>query len=170
MLSLLLIYISVQNRELNVDYLTGAYNRRHLGRIAARNSEGGRAYSMIVLDLDKLKEINDSYGHTSGDQALKDTVDIIKSVLRNGDSVARIGGDEFVIVMDINSLNELEGVVKRLDESFGEFNEKGERPYKLNISRGYGISDTGLFLRFEDFFSHVDSLMYGDKNSKSREA
>ena len=84
------------------DHLTGAGNRRALedvlGRVISRSAQTWRFVSLMCFDIDNFKKYNDKYGHAAGDQVLRETVRLVKSALRKGDHVFRVGGDEFVVV------------------------------------------------------------------------
>lgn len=169
MLSLLIIYFNIQDRGLNTDYLTGVYNRRQLdgyinGKI--RNSTEGKSFSAILIDLNDFKTINDKFGHETGDEALKDTVSILRKSLRLNDFVARFGGDEFVVIMDINNREMLEQAVQRITQNLEEFNKSSLKPYKISVAMGYDIYDYDSQLKLDDFFNHIDVLMYNNKKSR----
>lgn len=94
--------INQANVALYTDSLTGAFNRRYYDERAFLINRAGGAVneiSFIFCDLWKLKSINDSYGHTVGDRALADAVTSINEAVRSGDSVIRMGGDEFLIIL-----------------------------------------------------------------------
>lgn len=101
-----------------IDPLTGLYNRRyadsHLLRIAERATETNRPFAVMVLDLDRFKQINDSYGHNVGDEVLKEVATRIKDNLRGVDMVARIGGEEFLVVMPDAQLAQVRRAADRL--------------------------------------------------------
>ena len=84
------------------DHLTGAGNRRALedvlGRVITRSMRTRRFVSLMCFDIDNFKKYNDKYGHAAGDEVLRETVRLVKSALRKGDHVFRVGGDEFVVV------------------------------------------------------------------------
>ncbi|MDR3602373.1 MAG: diguanylate cyclase [Desulfosporosinus sp.] len=169
MLSLLIIYFNIQDRGLNTDYLTGVYNRRQLdGYIneKIRNGTDARSFSAILIDINEFKSINDRFGHETGDEALKDAVSIIRKSLRQDDFVARFGGDEFVIIMDIHKRELLEQTVKRIADNVENFNMESLKPYKINFSMGYDIYDSHSKLKLDDFFNHIDMLMYDNKKSR----
>jgi len=101
-----------------IDPLTGLYNRRyampHLARIAEHAKATGRTYAVMVLDLDRFKTINDTYGHAIGDVVLQEVATRIKENLRGVDMVARIGGEEFLVVMPDTHLDEARLAAERL--------------------------------------------------------
>lgn len=102
----------------NVDYLTGLQNRRGFAALFARElreaAKSGTWTSLALLDIDFFKGINDRYGHATGDKALASLARIISSHLRSGDSVARIGGDEFCILLPNTDQARAASVAERL--------------------------------------------------------
>jgi diguanylate cyclase (GGDEF)-like protein len=90
-------------RMSTVDALTGLFNRTHffsaLEREIARGDRSGRAFCLVMLDLDDLKAVNDRYGHLAGDQVLRGVADVVRSGVRKIDVAARYGGDEFVALL-----------------------------------------------------------------------
>ncbi len=100
------------------DYLTGAYNRMHFFEIAdrecAREKRSNQPLSLIIADIDHFKQVNDSYGHAAGDHALQQFVQICLSHLRPGDSISRIGGEEFAILLPETTLEGAHPVAERL--------------------------------------------------------
>jgi diguanylate cyclase (GGDEF)-like protein len=165
-LSMLLIYFNIQDIRLDTDYLTGVYNRRLLARYLKEKIQGGalrKAFSAILIDLDNFKRINDTLGHAAGDKALADAAGLLRNCLRQGDFIARYGGDEFFIILDIGNPFILDETVGRLRESFRRFNESQSRPYKLSFSTGYAIYDMASGMDPEQFVRHVDELMYEEK-------
>ncbi|MHB8125337.1 MAG: diguanylate cyclase domain-containing protein [Desulfitobacteriaceae bacterium] len=169
MLSLLIIYFNIQDRGLNTDYLTGVYNRRQLDGYIEKiwNSSEEKSFSAILIDINDFKLINDRFGHETGDEALKDAVSIIRKSLRLNDFVARFGGDEFVVIMDINSREMLEQAVKRIADNVENFNKHTLKPYKISFAMGYDIYDSHSELKLGHFFNHIDMLMYNNKKSRS---
>jgi diguanylate cyclase (GGDEF)-like protein len=104
------------------DALTGLSNRRALNELLDRELTNAERYgaplAFIILDLDDLKKINDTLGHSAGDEALKQFADIAKGAGRRGDIIARFGGDEFVIVMAQTDRDQAEIAILRLRERF----------------------------------------------------
>jgi diguanylate cyclase (GGDEF)-like protein len=87
----------------SVDSLTGLYNKRHFdevfGKEVARSEQTRTPCSLIVLDIDHFKRINDTFGHPAGDAVLKHVAHVVKSQIRQGDTVCRVGGEEFALVL-----------------------------------------------------------------------
>jgi diguanylate cyclase (GGDEF)-like protein len=169
MISLLIIYFSFQSRNLNTDYLTGVNNRMHFqGYIKAkiRGTSEKRTFGAIMIDIDNFKKINDSFGHATGDEALKDAVGILKDSLRRDDFIARFGGDEFLIIIDVQTQKMLEDAIKRIRDKTELFNAQSRKPYRLSFSFGSDIYNVETKTKPDDFISHLDRLMYEDKNRK----
>ncbi|MGB2954619.1 MAG: diguanylate cyclase [Anaerolineales bacterium] len=151
------------------DALTGLYNRGYFEEEMERlKSSRQFPVSIITCDLDDLKQINDSLGHDTGDQAIKAAANILRSnVFRKEDVVARIGGDEFVILLPNVDLNDNPAVRKRLEKSIIDFNESTEndglyRP--ISISYGYSVIQSGESLM--EGYKQADADMYTAKIKK----
>jgi len=120
-------------------------------------------FSIILLDLDRFKEINDKFGHDVGDEALQDAVKLLRECLRQNDFLARFGGDEFLIVMDITTSEALQKTIHRIKDCFEDFNQKSQKPYSLSFSYGSYLYDYSLNLDADQLLKHLDDLMYKDK-------
>ena len=166
MLSLLIVYFQIQDRGLNTDYLTGVYNRRQLDRFVRkkiRESSKNKSFSAILIDLNQFKRINDTFGHDVGDEALRNTVKIIRTCLRKEDFIARYGGDEFYIILDLDDRYMLESTVHRIQQATRKFNSGNNRPYQLSFCMGYDVYRYEENLKSDDFLKHIDQLMYQNK-------
>jgi len=162
--SLLLTFINIQNVQLDTDYLTNLHNRRQLDNYLHLKSQRlrGRVMAGIMIDVDRFKSINDTYGHDSGDRALKYVADILRETFRRSDFLARYGGDEFVVVMTIRDPAELEKSIRRLNENVALFNAKKLVPYEIHLSAGYECYSSE-YANVSDFLIHIDDLMYLNK-------
>jgi diguanylate cyclase (GGDEF)-like protein len=164
-ISILIIFINIQNYQLYTDHLTGLFNRRELDKFLQQmqaNAEE-RLLAGLMIDLDSFKVINDLYGHDVGDEALKSTAKILKRTFRKNDFIARYGGDEFVIVMDIKERADLNRAVHRLKENLKQFNDQKTAPYTLSLSVGYDLYTFMPGFTIQKFLKHIDDLMYQDK-------
>jgi diguanylate cyclase (GGDEF)-like protein len=119
----------------------------------------------VLLDIDGLKKINDEYGHYEGDYALKTMVQLIKSVLRKTDVLARTGGDEFLIILDCNSREKVDHTIERIRTTLRKYNETSAKEYLLDCSIGAELFHAG-FADVDQFMRHVDRLMYENKRIK----
>jgi diguanylate cyclase (GGDEF)-like protein len=165
-LSILVVFINIQNTALHTDFLTDAYNLRRLQAFLAAKSGMGKQFSAIMLDFDQLKSINDNYGHSAGDEALVELVKIIKKVIRKNDFVARTGGDEFIIILGTVKEETLNKVRDRILVGIDEFNLTYGKQYSLGVSLGYGVYDTESGLSHNGFLRKLDSMMYADKRTR----
>ncbi len=175
----LLFYFVIQTNELQeslqtlteTDELTGTYNRRGFFTIAEKQREiasrNNLNSSFIFLDIDGLKSINDEHGHKVGDIALVNTAEILKNTFRSSDIIARIGGDEFV-VLTIKSLEtNIEMLIVRLKENLKAHNIKTNKPYRLSLSYGISHFTPEHACSIDELISKADKEMYEQKKRKS---
>jgi len=153
-----------------IDDLTGLYNRRGFSDLGeqylklARRT--GRGVTMVYLDLDRFKTINDSLGHHVGDRALLKVADILRATFRRSDIIARLGGDEFGVLALQAADESSELLVERLRESIEDFNESSPEPYQLSVSIGMAHHEDDLRVRLDDMVAEADSAMYREKHGK----
>lgn len=152
------------------DELTGLYNRRGFItlinqqiKIAARMEKG---MLLIYADVDDLKVINDTFGHSEGDRALIEAANILKDTFRESDIIARIGGDEFVTVMLAEHNENFNVLTDRLNSKIAIVNASGKNPFKLSISTGVVYNDAGYSYEVDALLHIADKLMYESKKSK----
>ncbi|HKT07372.1 MAG TPA: GGDEF domain-containing response regulator [Gemmatimonadaceae bacterium] len=153
-----------------VDDLTGLYNRRGFQTLARQHMKMAdrmrKRVSHIFVDLDGLKEINDMLGHREGDLALIETADLLRETFRESDIIARIGGDEFVILaLETVGLAQ-EHWVTRLQENLSRRNEQPDRRYRLSLSMGIAYYDPEFPCPLDDLLDRADALMYEQKRTK----
>ncbi len=164
------------NQELaslsETDELTGLYNRRGFLKFGIKNLTLARQMredgALFFIDLDGLKKINDTYGHETGDEALRASSDILKKTFRKMDTIARLGGDEFVaLIMNINE-DTVNNLQKRLRQELKEYNKNSGNPFKLSLSIGkslYSWQDASSTL--PDLISRADAELYQEKKKKN---
>jgi len=145
-----------------IDPLTGLYNRRfaeqRLAAEVARSERRGHPLTVLVLDLNNFKEINDTYGHPAGDQVLLEFASRLNKVIRGSDLAVRLGGDEFLVLLPECSLDQLELVLERLS-SF-ELDWQGTR---IPVTFSSGWKDFAKGERPEDLLVGADQALYANK-------
>ncbi|MGY3886238.1 sensor domain-containing diguanylate cyclase [Aeromonas aquatica] len=150
-----------------LDELTGITNRRGfimLGQKCLQLSHRqGREASLLFLDLNRFKEINDTLGHEAGDDALRQMAVLLSRVFRNADIFARLGGDEFVVLLPGIGPELVSRVLVRFDEALASFNREAGKPYRLTCSTGVAHYDPALPPELELLLQQADKQMYHRK-------
>ncbi|GHV76214.1 hypothetical protein AGMMS49942_10350 [Spirochaetia bacterium] len=166
--ALLSAYFFIVRTDLKIDGLTGIGNRNSFNEFISEMSRQNarQSYSVVMIDMDDLKGINDTLGHLEGDNALRDLAAIIKGCIRDSDFAARYGGDEFIVATREES--DVVRLMERIQQSIDNQNDKKIRPYHIQISYGRGVFAPNSGQSIEAFLSHIDSLMYKHKTGKRR--
>jgi diguanylate cyclase (GGDEF)-like protein/PAS domain S-box-containing protein len=154
-----------------VDELTGLYNRRGFMAFAEQLLGLVRNNKEVVLvyaDLNDLKQINDGLGHKEGDRALIKTAELFKQTFRSSDVIGRLGGDEFTVLATVDPEHGVEGLIKRLEKKFEDFNDSKLLPYRLSISIGVAIVEPDSYHSIEDLLARADQAMYEDKRTRKK--
>lgn len=155
----------------NYDALTQVYNRRGLieAMQEAEEKHHGERATLLFMDLNSLKQINDLFGHNAGDYAISSFAEILKEVLRKEDIVGRFGGDEFMaLLLGMDSIQE-EEIRDRIQIAFQIFNEKSERPFYVEASIGLCSFRMGDSVSMEALFDSADQYLYLDKQRKRKD-
>jgi diguanylate cyclase (GGDEF)-like protein len=150
------------------DVLTGLLNRRGFLTLSEQQCKlvkrTRRRLALLYIDLNNMKKINDDFGHEEGDRALIDTARILKNTFRESDIIARIGGDEFSVLITEPAGTGIENIViNNVQDSLKAFNEKSGRPYELSLSMGFAHFDPEHNCSVGDLIHRADALMYEDK-------
>jgi len=168
-ISLLVIYLNIQNQNIYTDYITSLHNRRGLERYLKEKSlfmHANDNFGGIMLDIDHFKAINDEFGHSFGDMALAETASLLKSVISEKDMVARYGGDEFFIIINSTDEKSLKLIVSKIIQVFEKRNQNPEMKFPLTLSIGYDIYYKNRGMTIVEFQDSLDKLMYNNKFSK----
>ncbi|MGE5390933.1 MAG: diguanylate cyclase domain-containing protein [Deltaproteobacteria bacterium] len=144
------------------DFSTGLYNRAYFAE-EIRRLDTGRHYpvSMIICDVDGLKIINDSMGHDMGDQLLVAVANALRAGVRDGDVVARVGGDEFAILIPHVNESAMEHIISRIKSQVDKHNHN-KQAVPMIISMGYATSP-GQEKSIDDLYREADNYMYQNK-------
>ena len=166
--SLIILYLYLQQQMLHIDYLTGAWTREKFYNylIDRIDQKKPKNFSIVFIDLDDFKNINDTFGHEEGDRILTSIVNIIKSVLQNDDFITRYGGDEFILFLNVDSQQEVEETMRKISEVIAAYNKRTMAYNALNFSYGYDLYNFDKSMTAAEYINHVDRLMYQHKNSK----
>ncbi len=148
------------------DELTGLANRRGfnaLAQQAVRLCMGTqRPASLLYLDLNGFKQINDTYGHAEGDLALVAFAGILRTALRDGDVIGRMGGDEFAVLLPSTDENGAMSAMERIRNQLDLFNRTAQKPYHLRSSVGSAMTR-------DDLLARADAAMYLQKRATASE-
>ena len=150
------------------DPLSGTFNRRHLlDRVdaALRDMEaGGRPFCLVMLDIDHFKRINDAHGHAAGDEAIRTSVAEIRRHLRASDSVGRIGGEEFAILLPDTTLDAAAGIAERLRVGLAAAAVPLPQGHSLGLTASFGITQArGALDTMEAVLHRADQALYRAK-------
>lgn len=154
------------------DPLTGLYNRRYfwrrLGDELAFAERHGRALSLLIGDLDFFKRVNDTYGHPVGDRVLAAVANALMALRRRGDTVARVGGEEFAVILPETDGAEARRVAERLRDAVAalsfEVHGAGQE-FGITISFGAVTADPGTAMAADAVFKAADLAMYRAKQA-----
>lgn len=146
-----------------IDPLTGALNRRametRLEELIQQVPVGKQTASMLMIDVDYFKAINDKHGHDVGDQVLQQLVTFLEDTLRNGDDIYRLGGEEFVVLLPRASQDTAMKLAEKLRQSISEAPGLASNPITVSI----GVSETGVNDTSADWLKRCDEALYQAK-------
>jgi len=162
---------SLRNLSLTDD-LTGLYNRRGFFALAKQQLNSarreGRHASLVYIDMDGLKRLNDTHGHEIGSRVIQEVGDILRETFRSSDLIARIGGDEFVVFETSNDQIDEGNDVQRLQNNVTRHNAQQVRDYEISLSIGVASMDSDSSLTLEELLENGDKTMYQQKRNKRR--
>ncbi len=153
------------------DELTGLYNRRGFSTLSEQQfriaNRDRKPLLLVSADLDGLKGINDTFGHADGDQALIETAAILRECVRQSDIVARVGGDEFVMLLTGGDEGfDTQKLLDRLQKLIDKHNRKRNRGWKIVISIGFARRSPDSGQSLDDLIVRADRMMYEQKKKK----
>ncbi len=156
-------------RQANTDSLTGLLNKQacenKIKEISLNSQAKGKEYALLIIDIDKFKEINDTYGHIEGDKVIRQISKLLRDNFRENDIVGRIGGDEFMVLVDgYKNIYELESIINRLLNAVNHMGGFVSDSMKISISIGVSLCQ-GCSGNFEDLFLTADKALYRVKSN-----
>jgi diguanylate cyclase (GGDEF)-like protein len=156
------------NELAGTDYLTGIANRRHFYSLAERElqrqSESESALSLLMLDLDHFKEVNDRYGHDAGDQVLKSVVDTVQTTIRPLDPFGRYGGEEFLVLLPDTPVERAVEIAERIRRRVAAL-EISYDEQRIEITVSIGVVQWDGTDGLEQLLAQVDCALYDAKLS-----
>ncbi|MFT6899806.1 MAG: diguanylate cyclase (GGDEF)-like protein [Paraglaciecola sp.] len=148
----------------NTDALTGLSNRRATIHTLEKEIERSQRYacdvSILMLDVDYFKQINDSFGHQVGDEVLASIADILVATCRQTDHVGRYGGEEFLIILPETNQQAATDLAERIRRGVNSLPNSTQKPITCSI----GVASLALDLTMNDFIKQADDAMYQAKN------
>ncbi|MBS6646008.1 MAG: GGDEF domain-containing protein [Clostridiaceae bacterium] len=155
----------ILRHKMHVDYLTGAYTRRYVEDNIQDLIKNKKPFTLVYIDLDFLKRVNDTLGHDAGDEHLKDFVRIFGGYLRKNDIFARVGGDEFYVVLPDCDIETAHGRMAFIQSRLLSENHcHNEFP----LSFSFGLSMSGPGKGMETLIGEADHSMYSDKQARRK--
>jgi len=152
------------------DTMTELYNRRGFITLAEqqikRANRINKTLLLFFIDIDDLKDVNDTWGHEEGDRLLINAAKILKQTFRESDIIARIGGDEFAVLV-ANGAETSEIVLSRFADRIGSHNAIPDQQYDISMSIGTAVYDPAIPCSLDDLMSRADQLMYMQKKEKA---
>ncbi|MEG0510618.1 MAG: diguanylate cyclase [Clostridia bacterium] len=163
--SIIVIYIYLQANVTKLDSLTKANSRSSFETyLDGLNKDS--IFSLAFIDLDDFKSINDKFGHAEGDIALKNFSYIVQNTIDKHSTLARYGGDEFVICFNYTDLDKVKETLDRITEEVTAYNKKIRKPYEVKFSYGYDAFDNAKYITPTHLLKTIDTQMYEHKLNK----
>ena len=175
MVAMIYVYITYLESKIYMDPLTQINNRNNLNHYLNRSlkniSRSEKLY-VLMLDIDRFKDINDMYGHQAGDNALIKLANVLRSVCNDSlrHFVARYGGDEFIIVASVDSENDIKNIIDSIRSKLSELCETEKISYKLDVSIGFALWDPDHMDSIQHLISAADDALYENKNKRKQKA
>jgi diguanylate cyclase (GGDEF)-like protein len=145
----------------NTDYLTNLPNRRHIEKLLSDSIKNNLSFSVILLDIDHFKRINDTYGHDTGDIVLREFAHLISDNIRDKDVVGRWGGEEFIILASDLDGKQAAIFANRLRKLIEEKTFSHKEP----VSSSFGVAEFNLKERPQDVLKRADIALYKAKEN-----
>lgn len=166
--SFVIIVLDIQHHYAITDFLTGLYNRRNLVKYLnakIKSMRPGDKFAGFMLDINNFKSINDKYGHNFGDKVLVDVASLLINTTNRGDYIARFGGDEFVIIINMKCEDEIGCFKQALCKACAAYNSRESSTHCIDFSIGAAIYSKDEGMSAITFLEIIDDRMYIDKQA-----
>jgi len=151
--------VTALSNEVHLDPLTGIYRKGFLDTFIERALKEKRKFALVVLDIDNFKQINDNYGHLTGDQVLREFVLLIKKYIRKNDLFVRWGGEEFILIFEDNTIDETINKIEKIRKRIASHHFKKVS----HVTSSFGIAYTHENDTTETIFCRADEALYEAK-------
>lgn len=171
-ISSLLVLLNKAGEAISQDTITGLNNRRNLEKHLRQYDENqDRPVTLMMLDIDAFKRINDQHGHSAGDQAIMEAAQVLKKVFGGSSAfLSRFGGDEFVVVIPGADEGKAQAAITRIHASFEALSAEHSFPFQLSVSAGYAMSEKTGATRTAELLKTADKRMYEAKARAGKKA
>jgi diguanylate cyclase (GGDEF)-like protein len=160
-LAIVVIYLFLETTSVTKDYLTGLYNRNYIDDYVTNLLQKNVSFTVIMIDIDDYKKINDTHGHIKGDKTIMAFSKVLKKAVLNSAVVARYGGDEFIIISQLSSETSIVTIQDKIKRLLLE--EQDSVLSKIRFSFGYATKNKQNNVSFDDLLVQADDNMYKDK-------
>lgn len=158
-LGLVGLFMMQQNEMAYIDSLSGTYNRQYLNHILSAWNGRGRSFAGVMMDIDYFKSINDNFGHSEGDNAIRTVADILKRSRCGSEWIFRFAGDEFIVLKMTDDPGGMTEYMDNVTRNLEQYNSEGHA-YRLSVSYGMGqYRSEGI----DAFMKELDDGMYAMK-------
>lgn len=161
--TVVLTYIFLETVTTSTDYLTGLVNRLRIDDYLEFYLDNKKVFTVIIIDLNDFKEINDNYGHINGDLALKLFSRNLKKVFNKANIIGRYGGDEFIILTEVHSKDEISELFNNLRMKLSIICKEKELPFTISFSYGNHENCPQKNYNYETIVNITDKKMYENK-------
>ena len=152
------------------DIMTGVYNRRTgldiLESLFEKHTKERRDLTIVYADIDNLKQVNDTLGHSEGDRLIISVAQVLKKNIRNTDYIVRLGGDEFLLVLPDCDINKAQKITNRINENLSDLYLK-HRKYEYKVSFGFATIEE-LYSNADEMVAFADIKMYENKKANKQ--
>nr|WP_312578515.1 diguanylate cyclase [Sedimentibacter sp.] len=160
--------LEMRTKSLETDYLTGLYSKNYyedeLDFIIKDSKSKGKIFSLVMIDIDDFKEINDQRGHIIGDKVLKSVAKIMQQNMRSVDICSRYGGDEFIVILPETTKEHAVLISERILDRISNLDFSNEG-IDINMSLSIGIAEWKSYMTSENLIECADKAMYISKNT-----
>jgi diguanylate cyclase (GGDEF)-like protein len=164
--TLVLTYIFLETVSTSRDYLTGLLTRSRIDGYLEYLISHDKPFLLVMIDLDKFKEINDTYGHLEGDQALKQFASVLSRTFVGERLIGRYAGDEFILILEKHNSDDVRTCMQRIHNEMKSYYNEGHLKFEVDFSYGYYDREPQTSLTYAEVVGFADARMYLQKKSK----